>query len=97
MTDNCLGRAVTSKAGRDKGRTFLIVGIADDNHVLLADGETRKLANPKKKKLKHLRIEKDVSESICEKLTEGKKVFDAEVRKAILTFGYNSDQNQQEG
>ena len=40
MNDTCLGRAVTSKAGRDKGRTFLIVGIADDNHVLLADGET---------------------------------------------------------
>ena len=97
MTHECIGRAVTSKAGRDKGRTFLIVGIADDNHVLVADGETRKLANPKKKKLKHLIFEPDTSEVIRGKLTEGKKVFDAEIRKTILTLGYNSDQKQQEG
>ena len=98
MLNDCLGQVVTSRCGRDKGRSFLIVGVFDDNHVLLCDGETRKLSSPKKKKIKHVRFENKVSESIHDKLAEDKKVFDAEIRKAILLLGYNVDhQNQQEG
>ncbi len=89
MLNDCIGRVVTSTAGRDRGRSFLIVDIYDDNHVLLSDGETRKLSSPKKKKLKHLKIEKEFSGTIREKLCDGRKVFDAEIRKSILSFGYN--------
>ena len=92
MQDDCLGRVVTSTAGRDTGRSYLIVGIFDDNHVLLSDGETRKLATPKKKKLKHLRVENDFSDVIHDKLVDGKKIFDPEIRKSILSFGYNLNQ-----
>ena len=88
MKHECIGRVVTSKAGRDKGRTFLIVGLCDENHVYLADGETRKLAAPKKKKLKHLRIEPVTADAIAAKLNEGARVFDAEIRKYILSLGY---------
>ncbi len=49
-----VGRVVRSKAGRDKGRLFLVVGVSGDEHLLLADGDLRKLEKPKKKKLKHL-------------------------------------------
>lgn len=97
MTHECIGRVVTSRAGRDKGRTFLIVGVCDDNHVYVADGEFRKLSSPKKKKLKHLIVQKETSELIGEKLREGKKVFDAEIRKCILSFGYNIRSEDQEG
>ena len=89
MKHECIGRVVTSKAGRDKGRTFLIVGLCDENHVYLADGETRKLAAPKKKKLKHLRNEPVTADAIAAKLNEGARVFDAEIRKYILSLGYN--------
>ena len=89
MKHECIGRVVTSKAGRDKGRTFLIVGLCDENHVYLADGETRKLAAPKKKKLKHLRIEPVTADAIAAKLNEGARVFDAEIRKYILSLGYH--------
>ena len=51
-----IGRVVWSRAGRDKKRPFLIVGIADDGKVLIADGKLRTLAKPKKKNLKHLVI-----------------------------------------
>jgi len=97
MKHECIGRAATSKAGRDRGRTFLIVGICDDNHVYLADGETRKLAAPKKKKLKHLRIEAETAESIREKLIEGSRIFDAEIRRNLLSLGYNTEPEHQEG
>lgn len=49
-----VGRVVRSKAGRDKGRLFLVVGVLDDAHLLIADGDLRKLEKPKKKKLRHL-------------------------------------------
>ena len=55
--DNLLGQLVVSLAGRDKGSVCAIVGIADEEgFVLIADGRTRKVERPKKKKLKHLKI-----------------------------------------
>ncbi len=49
-----VGRVVRSRAGRDCGRLFLVVGIADSEHLLIADGDLRKVEKPKKKKLRHL-------------------------------------------
>jgi len=49
-----VGRVVRSKAGRDMGKLFLVVGVFDEEHFMLADGDLRKLEKPKKKKLRHL-------------------------------------------
>ena len=51
-----VGRAVVSTQGRDKGRAYLVVSVIDDRHVLLADGDARKLTHPKMKQVKHLRV-----------------------------------------
>ena len=83
-----LGAVVISKAGRDRGRAFLVVGSADEEHVLLVDGCLRKLSRPKKKKLKHVRVEPAVVESVKTKILEGKQVFDAEIRNCLLHLGY---------
>lgn len=83
-----LGSVVISKAGRDKDRPFLVVGAVDENHVLIADGCLHKLSKPKKKKLKHLRAEPAVVESVKQKILEGKQVFDAEIRNCLLNLGY---------
>ncbi len=92
MNDNGLiGTVATSLAGRDKGRSFIIVGIFDENNVLLADGGLRKLERPKKKKLKHLKLQNVVVESVRAKLIEKKQVFDAEIRKCLLSAGFNHD------
>ena len=47
------GYVALSKAGRDKGR-FLYVLDVDGGYATVADGDLRKIAAPKKKKLKHL-------------------------------------------
>lgn len=78
-----IGRVVISRSGRDQGRTFLIVGILEDPYVLIADGALRRLKKPKKKKLRHLALQPDVLEGIGEKLKQGSKVFDAELRSAL--------------
>ena len=56
MTDGVVGRVVYSAAGRDRKRPFVIVGVADDGSVLIADGKLRAAAKPKKKNLRHLVI-----------------------------------------
>jgi ribosomal protein L14E/L6E/L27E len=50
-----LGSIAVSTAGRDKGRTCIIVGVLDERYVLIADGRKRKIEKPKKKKMKHIR------------------------------------------
>ena len=49
------GMIVRSAAGRDKGRTMVILS-TDGDFAMIADGKLRKLASPKKKRLKHLRF-----------------------------------------
>ena len=90
MNEPAIGRVCTSRAGHDKGHAFLIVGIHDDNHVLICDGETRKLSHPKKKKLQHLRLEPQKADEIAKKFAECKEILDADVRKALQLFGYNN-------
>lgn len=58
MERDIIGVVAVSRAGRDKGRCFVVVGIADESCVYVADGKTRSLAKPKKKKLKHLSFQK---------------------------------------
>lgn len=82
-----VGRVCLSKSGRDKDRYFVIVEVVDDNYVMIADGVMRKLNKPKKKKIKHLSIKPAVLDVIAEKLAEGKKVFDAELKSAIINTG----------
>lgn len=84
----CAGRVCLSKSGRDKGKYFIILSIIDEDYVFIADGEMRKLATPKKKKLKHLDLKPIVMQSIASKLCEGYKVFDSEVRSAIRSTKY---------
>jgi large subunit ribosomal protein L14e len=86
-----VGRAVESKAGRDKGRLLIITSIVDEQYVTIADGDLRVLDSPKKKKLKHLRLRPEILSSIAEKLNSGTKVFDAELRSALRALKEEDD------
>ena len=48
------GAVVRALCGREAGRTFAVVGIAQDELLLLADGRHRRLESPKRKKCKHV-------------------------------------------
>lgn len=48
------GSVIISSAGHDKGRFMLVVG-ADGGWIFVADGKERKLLNPKKKNIRHIR------------------------------------------
>ncbi len=85
-----LGTVVLSKAGRDAGRYFVVVGQVDARYVLIADGDLRKLEAPKKKKLKHLDTKPDILPAVREKLEKGIALLDAELRKGLEALGYTA-------
>jgi ribosomal protein L14E/L6E/L27E len=74
---------VYSKAGRDNGKIFIITGLIDANYVYISDGDLRRVENPKKKKLKHLVVTKNIIDSIAQKYSTGVRVANADIRKAI--------------
>ena len=49
------GGVVTSLQGHDEGNFYVIVEVRGDR-VLVADGVKRRLENPKKKSVKHIRL-----------------------------------------
>ena len=75
-----IGSVVISKAGRDQGRRFLVVGEADADFVYVANGELRKMNRQKKKRRKHLKPTGRVAQELRERLSQGKPVEDHELR-----------------
>ena len=51
-----IGNVVISKAGRDKGRCFAVIGQISSEYLLISDGSTHTVGKPKKKKLAHLEV-----------------------------------------
>lgn len=82
QSDIVIGSVVLSTQGRDKGKYFLVTALGK-GIVFVADGGMRKLNNPKKKNVKHVSDSGIRLEAIAEKLAEGKKVFDSEVKSAL--------------
>jgi ribosomal protein L14E/L6E/L27E len=76
------GQLVKSKSGRDKSRHFLILEVVDDDYVLLVDGDLRKLAKPKKKKIIHLQIINKNSVILFDK----EELNDSHIRKEIANL-----------
>lgn len=66
-----VGQLVKSVAGRDKNRWMIVVEVIDDDYVLVADGKSRKIERPKKKKIKHLSKTNTIFEDISKKIIQG--------------------------
>lgn len=81
-----IGQVVKSRAGRDKGRVFLVLDIIDDQYVLIVDGDLRKLEKPKKKKIKHLMVYNTIIKEFEEKLKSKQGINDAYIRKLLEPF-----------
>ena len=79
------GRVVQSTQGRDAGRYFVVLQVVDDRHVLMADGQSRKIDHPKKKKV-----------NVEPQALENKHLQDSDLRKALSAHGLSlKAQNEQ--
>ena len=59
-----VGDVVISKRGHDSKKTFIVVATLNENYVLIADGKSRKLAEPKQKNVKHLKVLAEAGEGL---------------------------------
>jgi len=80
------GDIVYSKAGRDKDKAFVVLSVSDSQYVMLADGRKRLVDQPKKKKIKHLLKSGHSSAYIANKLAEGMKVTNPDLKKVLAEF-----------
>jgi len=86
---------VTSLNGRDEGKSFLVIGTEDD-YSLLADGKGRKFEKPKRKNNKHLKLEEKIDAHITDKLINGEKVTNNEIRRALAQYTADRGENSSE-
>ncbi|HHT64615.1 MAG: hypothetical protein ACOX25_03220 [Caldicoprobacterales bacterium] len=85
-----VGRVVLAKAGRDKGKDFIIIQRLDDEYVLIADGAGRTIDKPKKKKVRHLKPRPALDQELKQRLETGARVLDADIRKSLKSLGYEN-------
>lgn len=81
------GRLVTATAGRDSGKVYIVLEEARDNRVLIVDGDKHKVANPKRKNIKHLKPYPVMPEDISKKINAGVKITDLDIRNALRDIG----------
>ena len=89
-----IGGICQSTQGREKDRYYIVKVINDDGTVGVVDGNFKKLAEPKKKNLKHIRLLPEKAEAIAAKFADGRQVFDSEVYSALKTYNNPPQENK---
>ena len=81
------GQLVRAEAGREKGALFCVAG-REGEYLLLADGKRRKLASPKRKKLRHVSLVDagSFAHPALTALGRGEPVTDRALRRALAAF-----------
>ena len=73
---------VESIAGRDKGTLYYVID-GDDTWLLLVNGKGRTMENPKRKKCKHTNKVLRSETRVAQKLRNGDKVLNSELRRDL--------------
>ena len=76
---------VRSDAGRDKGKIFAVLAV-EGEFLLLADGKTRKVEHPKRKKRRHVLFVSAEKTRLSEKITGNVKFTNSELRRTLAAF-----------
>ena len=76
---------VRSAAGRDQGKLFVVLAV-EGEYLLLADGKSRKVETPKRKKRRHVEFFAAEETRVSEKITGNEKVTNSELRRTLAAF-----------
>ena len=85
---------VKSTAGRDKGKLFFVLEVGEE-FLLLADGKTRRLESPKRKKRKHAAFRAHGDCRVAEKIRSGEKFTNSELRRTLAQLGGDGNPDQE--
>ena len=84
---------VKSIAGRDAGSLFFVLATEGD-FLLLADGKTRPVERPKRKRRKHAALLRADGGVVSQRIRSNESITNSELRKAIAAIR-GSDQDQE--
>ena len=87
LTDLDIGQIVKSKAGRDKGKFFVVFEKIDAKYVLIVDGSLRRIDKPKKKQIKHLAKTNIISNEIRAAILNNEKISNGFIRREFERLG----------
>ena len=73
-----IGSVVKADAGRDSGGFFAVTAL-ENGYCFIADGKSRKLASPKRKNVKHIRI--------TDSMIDLNDITDKKLRDMLKSFG----------
>ena len=73
---------VRSDAGRDKGKLFVVLAV-EGEYLLLADGKSRKVESPKRKKRRHVLFVSAEETRLAEKIKSEEKITNSELRRTL--------------
>ena len=90
MVEYKKGYFARSKAGHDKGKTYIIIEgtreTGKEDIVMVSDGELKPIEKPKRKRTKHLQIILKTDEMIRTKLTDGQEIRNEDIKRAIENY-----------
>ena len=76
---------IRSDAGRDKGKLFVVLAV-EGEYLLLADGKSRRVESPKRKKRKHVLFVAAEETRVSGKIKNNEKVTNSELRRTLAAY-----------
>lgn len=76
---------VRSGAGRDQGKLFVVLAV-EGEYLLLADGKTRRVESPKRKKRRHVQFVSAEETRLSAKLKCNEKITNSELRRTLAGY-----------
>jgi ribosomal protein L14E/L6E/L27E len=76
---------VRSRAGRDRGKLFCVMRV-EGEYLLLANGKSRKVESPKRKKRRHVLFVADDDTRLSRKIRGEERVTNSDLRRALAEY-----------
>ena len=87
QNNDLIGKVVLSRAGRDINHLYVVVRQIDKDYVLIANGDTKSIHMPKKKKIKHLSILEDIDDELLSSIKACNKSTDLNIKRFLKVRG----------
>ena len=90
MVEYKKGYFAKSKAGHDKGKTYIIIEetftSGQEEFVMVSDGDLKPVEKPKKKKKIHLQVVLRRDEILEERMKNGQEIRNEDIKRAIKDY-----------
>ena len=79
-----------SKAGHDIKQVYVVVN-EDDEYLYLANGTTKLLSKPKKKKKIHTQLIKNIPSDVLDEITDVSTLDDVKIKRILKSYNRRNE------